>query len=233
MMKQMLMALAIATLFSANVLIAILIYKQLNPTSIEQTATTNTQEEALAPVEYKEGDPMDYDLEEDDILDDLEGVWETEPTYAEDVGYGSVEGVVTWQYNDFVGTKGDVNAKIFLVPTTVDFSLVSLEDVQNFFTEGYALTNARSYFTKADGYGNYSFRQIPEGSYVLIMLSANTFNMKNEISQEALLVLQPLLQDHWDWFYESRLLTWKHFVKQIYVTENQAQTVSHDFGYKM
>ena len=31
-------------------------------------------------------------------------------------GYGNVTGLITWQYNDYVGTKPDVGAKVMLIP---------------------------------------------------------------------------------------------------------------------
>ncbi len=236
----MMMSLLVITLLGINVLIGILIFKEVNPTAFEKLTSNKSNQEMAAPSEQTIEDPQQAEpslqgQEPGLPMDDLGVEWETEPTFREDEiqGYGGVEGVLTWQYNDFVGTKGDVNAQVFLIPKAVDFSMISEEDVQSYFLIGTPIPNARTYYTKADGYGNYNLNYIPEGPYVLIAFSFETFNLDDYVSQEAQMILPDLLKEHWNWFYKNRLLSRNHIVKEIYITKDQIQTISHDFGYKM
>ncbi|MGI5881167.1 MAG: hypothetical protein ACOX6L_11430 [Syntrophomonadaceae bacterium] len=84
---------------------------------------------------------------------------------------GAVKGLVTWQYNNLIGTKPDVGATIFLFPSTPK-TIISDNDASSFFSgnkipEGY-------YYAQVNGNGNYEIPNVKPGKYMAIIISKNT-----------------------------------------------------------
>ncbi|CAI8980232.1 hypothetical protein EMIT07CA2_60246 [Brevibacillus sp. IT-7CA2] len=77
---------------------------------------------------------------------------------------GALKGTITCQYNDFVGSKPDVNAKILLIRT--DFDKNTITDVEEgVFAIGLVPKNSGLFALKANGYGNYEIGNLPAGEY--------------------------------------------------------------------
>lgn len=86
------------------------------------------------------------------------------------VGFGTVQGVITWQYNKFVGTKADVGAQVLLVPINhkpCAADANTLNSMKNYFDKS-------CYSTEVDGMGNYYLDNIPAGNYIIIIMSEAT-----------------------------------------------------------
>ena len=95
---------------------------------------------------------------------------------------GNVTGVVTYQYNKYVGTKPDVGADILLIQTnhTPLYSdagiFLSFSEIANYDED------PMIYCTEVDGMGNYYLDNIPAGYYYLLILSKET-NQSPEIEE--------------------------------------------------
>ena len=95
---------------------------------------------------------------------------------------GNITGVVTYQYNKYVGTKPDVGAKILLmqenhVPLCSDAGIfISFSEIANYDED------PMIYCTEVDGMGNYYLDNIPAGYYYLLILSEET-NQAPEIRE--------------------------------------------------
>ncbi|BAU27750.1 hypothetical protein DFP93_1023 [Aneurinibacillus soli] len=147
-------------------------------------------------------------------------------------GKGSIKGVITWQYNDFVGTKGDVGAVIILIPADFNKSSLSEKDII-LLSLGITPKNCDIYTTKADGYGNYQINNLPENDYVLLVISRKTFRNLNEpIPQYTLNKLKSLLGvSNSDNGLMTSLKLYNSILKEVKITEGEEYQFSNDFGY--
>ncbi len=89
---------------------------------------------------------------------------------------GSLTGVITYQYNKYIGTRPDVGAKILLVqtnhiPTKNDYLNIGM--MRN-YKERPDLSDPTVYSVEADGMGNYYFDNIPAGEYYMLIESQKT-----------------------------------------------------------
>ncbi|MNW46477.1 hypothetical protein D3C74_237730 [compost metagenome] len=141
---------------------------------------------------------------------------------------GNIKGVLTWQYNKFIGTKPDINAKIALIPIDIpnrihdEVFVLTLSSIPN--------GNNGIYTSKADGYGNYNIDNVPAGRYYLLFQSKNTNSDMtiDEYDQDA---LEPLFGiPSWDRLEVSLKLN-KYELREIEIIKDQTLTESHDFGY--
>ncbi|MFG0212381.1 hypothetical protein ACFU8X_04710 [Brevibacillus porteri] len=142
---------------------------------------------------------------------------------------GSLKGTITWQYNDFVGTKPDVNAKILLIRT--DFDKNTITDVEEgVFAIGLAPKNSGLFAAKANGYGNYELGNLPVGEYHVLVVSAQTTrNIDLPVDEYPITKLKPYIQK-WDDFLSLSLMDKKYQVSTITIEEGQTLDLSHDFG---
>ncbi len=83
---------------------------------------------------------------------------------------GSVTGLITYQYNKYVGTRADVGAKVMLVQT----NHIPLESDSSNFLLASSYDDPLIYSTTVDGSGNYYFDSIPTGEYYLLVIGKNT-----------------------------------------------------------
>ncbi|MBR2569810.1 MAG: hypothetical protein IKE34_11585 [Paenibacillus sp.] len=148
---------------------------------------------------------------------------------ARQTGTGSMKGVVTWQYNDDVGTKPDVGARV---------ALIKWKPKQKYDDKIFGLTLASTdslekqgiYSAKADGYGNYILDNIPEGTYLCIIRSEKTMSdltMEDETKK----AIDELFAAETSENLKRHLMTKKHVLEIVEITEGEAFTYSHDFGY--
>ncbi len=83
---------------------------------------------------------------------------------------GSVNGLITYQYNRYIGTRADVGAKVMLVQANhIPLAFDSL----NFLVIS-SYDDPLIYSTTVDGNGNFYFDNIPSGEYYLIVKGKNT-----------------------------------------------------------
>lgn len=143
---------------------------------------------------------------------------------------GNVTGMVTWQYNKFIGTKPDTGAKVLLMQTN---HVPTSKDGSNFLLFS-SFNDDLMYSTEVDGSGNYYFDNIPVGEYYLLILGDNTNEspqiqnlnissaknyLTNKISDEAMKRLETNIKLH------------SFEIKKITVSANQTYRYSVDWGY--
>ncbi len=155
---------------------------------------------------------------------------QTKPAKPIIIQKGNIKGAITWQYNDFIGTKPDVGAKIFLIPRSFDKNKISDLDANLYAMVGIVPQNSGLFFTKANGYGNYEINGMPIGKYVVVIVSDKTKrNPEEPIDDYTTFVLKPLIKN-WDVFVQFNLDLKKFEVKEIEIKTNETTEYSYDFG---
>lgn len=97
---------------------------------------------------------------------------------------GNIKGVITWQYNKYVGTKPDNGAIIYLFPDQ-PVNLIHNDEINIFspimigstgITENTRMIEKKTgiYIAIADGYGHYEIQDIPSGEYTTLIVSRET-----------------------------------------------------------
>lgn len=149
--------------------------------------------------------------------------------YALPAQKGSLKGTITWQYNDYVGTKPDVNAKILLIRTDFDKNTITDEKAA-LFALGSAPKDSGLYTAKANGYGNYEIGNLPVGDYYILVVSGQTKRDLSEPIDEYLTnTLQPYARN-WEEFTLLGLSANQYELSSITIEEDQTIDFSHDFG---
>jgi len=148
---------------------------------------------------------------------------------------GTVEGTITWQYNNFVGTKGDVGAKVMLFPENVRISAADFELLQDGIPSAACVHRYHLFTGTADGYGKVTIDALPLGSYHGIVYSAKTTrNLSAPFESYEATELRSLIQgDVSDDALNSS--AWIHIFKwtvlsDIQVRKGQTTHFNHDFG---
>ncbi|KAF1085681.1 hypothetical protein SPSYN_01825 [Sporotomaculum syntrophicum] len=140
----------------------------------------------------------------------------------------TINGLITWQYNDLIGTKPDVGATVFLMPDKIDKKL-SDDEADSYFLgiespKGY-------YYAKTDGNGNYDIQDVAPGKYNVIIVSnsakRNIIDDDNDYIRDKL--SNYISENMIDYFDTSNLYVWKYETKDIEVKPGSNLTVSHDF----
>ena len=146
-------------------------------------------------------------------------------------GYGSVTGLITYQYNKFIGTKPDVGADVLLIrkdrkPRDIDDRMGLLISAEA--DDWYA------YSTSADGSGNYYLNNIPEGEYYLIIVSSNN-TCSPSIAASNKSMLSAYLNRNVAAGGIEKMLLWAAFkdsdITSITVQAGYTNRVSVDWGY--
>ncbi|WP_315371287.1 MULTISPECIES: stalk domain-containing protein [Paenibacillus] len=141
---------------------------------------------------------------------------------------GNIKGVLTWQYNKYIGTKPDVNAKIVLIPRDIP-KYSRIHDTIFGITFSSKGTNG-IYTSKADGYGSYNIDNVPTGRYFLLFSSKNT-NSDMTIGEYDQKRLEPLFGiPTWENIILNLKLN-KYELREIEISKDHTLTESHDFGY--
>ncbi|MFC5529047.1 stalk domain-containing protein [Cohnella yongneupensis] len=149
---------------------------------------------------------------------------------AKEAGVGNVKGAITWQYNDFVGTKADVGAKVFLIPTSFDKKSITADESNLYSMIGAVPKGSGLQFVKVNGFGQYELNDIPAGKYYIVISSKNTTrNSDEDLSDYVVSTLKPLFAD-WDTFVLFNLKLTNHEVREIEIKKGKTLDVSYDFG---
>lgn len=147
---------------------------------------------------------------------------------------GNITGVITYQYNKYVGTKPDVGAEILLMqanhtPLYSDAGIfLSFSEIENYEED------PMIYCTEVDGMGNYYLDNIPAGYYYLLILSKET-NQSPEIEE----INAGLIDNYFSGKITAEAIEWlksnarlhSFEFKTIEVKANQTTRFSKDFGY--
>lgn len=132
---------------------------------------------------------------------------------------GTVSGTITWQYNNFVGTKGDTGATVYLVSNKNNKLKLNRTESSVDFKNDYISTTA-------DGNGNYKFDNVPVGTYYVVIKSKNTNRLDNNEETK----LKPLLSSEIDVILFAEYLRKYKVIENVEVKYGQDTTISHDFG---
>jgi hypothetical protein len=150
---------------------------------------------------------------------------------------GSLKGVITWQYNDFVGTKGDVGAVVALLPEFMSHKIGVEEnnlttEIGDGIDDG-TLGSRGIYIGKADGYGNVEIDDVKPGRYFALIISNKTTRdastppdalelsmLADDFASKAAL---QNLADPW-------LTLHKSDIEMVQIRAGETAHISHDFG---
>lgn len=144
---------------------------------------------------------------------------------------GTLKGTVTYQYNKFIGTKPDVGAQIYIIPTNFDYKAYKEDDFKLYIFAGITEGINNLYYAEAKGYGTYELTDIPVGEYLVIIVSENnTRNPDDPIYLED--TLKPLIgAKNYETFKKFRLDFDKHKWEVVEIKKDKTKDFSHDFGY--
>ncbi|MCV4230553.1 copper amine oxidase N-terminal domain-containing protein [Virgibacillus sp. LDC1] len=141
---------------------------------------------------------------------------------------GNIKGSITWQYNQYIGTKPDIGAKVALIPTTTNNKINS-----PFF----ALTNKQTeednnniHTAVVDGNGYYNIDDVPAGKYFLYIYSNNT-NSDMTVDSYDYAQFSKIFDHETMEILENHLKLQKYKLKEVTIKQNKTITESHDFGY--
>ncbi len=140
---------------------------------------------------------------------------------------GTVKGNVTYKYNNYIGYKADVDAKVFLIPkntkeSSIDYSLIYL---------GFDFDMPSTILkTTVDGNGDYIFNNVPIGEYIVLIRSRNSnSNISAGYTQLAYIYLYDYFKDDNNYINKDRIEE-KISCKEIVVENGQVVTFSESFG---
>lgn len=141
---------------------------------------------------------------------------------------GKVEGTITWQYNNFIGTKGDVGAHVFLVRKPFDQTTAHLDPTKGKEFSGGLITVSDEdhglFGAEADGFGKYSFDAVPPGEYAVFVFSSKTRPGPDDVYTNA-------CKQEFGTFFQSFVFALaKSYCTSVTVKSAGTSTVSHDFG---
>lgn len=144
---------------------------------------------------------------------------------------GNIKGTITWQWNAYIGTKPDVNARVFLIPVGFDKLSLTQQEVNDYVLTGKIPAKTDLFYKNVDGFGKYEINGIPSGKYVIIVVSKNTTrNTAEKIPDAEANLIKSLIRDY-SLAEKSWLTMNKHKVETITITANQTLDYSTDFGY--
>lgn len=163
------------------------------------------------------------------IFKDIEDYKDSKSKFKEaKIGYGkehtgTMSGLISWKYNNFVGNRGDTGAKIFAVNLETHEATDSLIDMNA--PQG---TNG-IWISTADGNGNYKIDKIPCGNYAVFIVSNNTNGnypeyktLDSVISQKEWITIETINN-------KAFIRSVKYY-NNIQINENEETTLSYDFG---
>lgn len=142
---------------------------------------------------------------------------------------GTVEGTVTWQYNKFVGTKGDNGATVILVRLPVEDTIAKLSDSDRDLL-GRGLDSGSVYVSadgiyeiKVDGFGKFSKDGILVGRYLTIVTSGSTSPSPDDV------YTQSCTSRLKEFFNDIRFFR-KAYCTSVQIKSGERSQIVHDFG---
>lgn len=144
-------------------------------------------------------------------------------------GYGTLKGTVIWKYNNFIGTKGDTGAKIYLFPTNATYPGYTKQELFDWLERKNELKDV--YRTLVDANGNYTFNNLPTGNYIAVISSKNAHRdlLETLKSHDQ---LKKLFGDYnYKIFEDNVMALYKHEIRNIEIIDKSTVDFSADFGY--
>ncbi|WP_129598421.1 Ig-like domain-containing protein [Anaerophilus nitritogenes] len=140
---------------------------------------------------------------------------------------GNIEGTITWQYNNFIGTKPDVGARVALIPTGLNKD----NDTKTFTLLMQQIPQGKHgiYTGQVDGWGNYKIQNVPVGEYYMLVFSQQTYG-NTKINQYDEELLKEVLNDEAWKNLKLNFNIYKYTLRVVNIQENQTLNESHDFG---
>ncbi|QWU14453.1 hypothetical protein SAMN04487895_101765 [Paenibacillus sophorae] len=147
------------------------------------------------------------------------------------VASGKLKGTITWQYNDYVGTKPDVGAEIYLIPVKLKKNSLAISDFVKVADKKITAKSVGIYYTVANGYGNFEINNIPVGDYVIYVVSMKTLRdvLTPYNDETANKLLKPYIKN-WNDFLKGSIQASKSVIDTMTVEKNQTIDFSFDFG---
>lgn len=148
-------------------------------------------------------------------------------------GYGVVQGCITYQYNKFIGTRGDVGAMVYLIPKDFVIKGGNNEELS-------LLVNTRGkngvYSAEAAGYGNFTTGNVPTGNYLCMVISSETssgvwFENRDAWERNVTNLMSPYLTDSEMENFKIMLAFKKYAITDLTIENGAVTTINHDFGY--
>lgn len=150
--------------------------------------------------------------------------------------YGSMSGMISYKYNNFVGNRGDTGAKV--VAINIDLHEPEKFDKNN---DGNGING--KYTAIVDGDGNYKFNKLPCGEYYVFITSYNTkghyiaYNEKGVINSDFEYlgeeISKEISQEEWRNISATNSSTFMRSMKffdNIIIEKDTDTVVSYDFG---
>lgn len=143
------------------------------------------------------------------------------------VGKGSLKGTITWQYNNYVGTKPDVGANVLVFPQG-GFKKVTASNLVSVMNGKASGSKYGVYYADVDGYGNYSF-SLPEGKYHVVFISLKTTrNFNNPVSSSIIKIMGTYVNGFKGTEFGMNLFN--HQIKSITIKKGETINLSKDWG---
>ena len=137
---------------------------------------------------------------------------------------GTMLGLISWKYNNFVGNRGDTGARIFAI------NLEMHEPIDKLIDMNAIQGNNGIWFSIADGNGNYKIDKMPCGNYEVFIVSNNANGnypeysaLNSVISKKEWLTIETINNKG----YERSI----KYYNNIQINENEETTLSYDFGF--
>lgn len=142
---------------------------------------------------------------------------------------GSLTGMITYQYNKFIGTRADVGAEVMLIQT--NHIPLDSDSYNMYFNNS---DDPMIYCTEVDGTGNYYLDNIPVGEYYLFIKSKATYEASNIAALTSAMVsnyLEGKVTDDGLENIKRAANLYSFAVEKIEIKPNQTLRYSEDWGY--
>lgn len=148
-------------------------------------------------------------------------------------GYGDIKGTITYQYNQFIGSRGDVGAEVILINKNTTPGSINFDP--HYGMTGKFTTNSSTdlYRLTVNGTGHYEVNSIPAGEYVIVIKSKGANAYTGFVDPGFDNLIKPLFDSSYNLFRYDYTVMWKHLVDTITITPNVTLDYSYDFGYSM
>lgn len=145
---------------------------------------------------------------------------------------GNLEGAITWQYNEFIGTKPDVGADVYLIPKKLKKGSLTTDKLIKVADKKIKAESVGIHFASVNGRGDYKIKGIEQGEYIILVISQKTFRdfLTDYNDKTANKLLKPYIKD-WKNMTDGTLQMFKSVAEEITILPNETNDYSFDFGY--
>lgn len=146
---------------------------------------------------------------------------------------GSIEGNISYFYNDYVGYKPDVNARIVLLSTKMNYKKYSYSKLRSFAMYDKKSSNNTDFYSGyANGKGDYKIKNVKAGKYLAIIRSKGFFPkvMKDPKQKDVNKVYKIYGSEAGEVLVANTMLMTKYHITTVTIKKNQAEDVSKNFG---